>query len=658
MNSGASLQLQNSIAVLNESLAISGAGVGATGALSSVSGDNRWSGDISLEAAATIANQSDDLLLHEIENNGFTVTLRIQDVARLLGTLSGTGGVTKTGTGQIVFEAQNSYLGVTNILAGSINLANSGTLGSAAAGTAIANGATLAILNTTPVQDDITVSGIGFTGFGAINGDDGAQLLGNVLLVGNTRISKFDAVSPFVISGNISDGGLGYGIEVRGSETGRAITLAGTNTYTGPTQLIEPVTLNVTGTLTSNVSLVSGARLGGNGTIYGSVTSMGTGAVNPGVGAVGRLTVVGNYSANTIFDIQDDYLTAGPAGDYDQLVVQGSTSQIDLGTKTVTFQSAGGGTAPLPPNALTLIKNETANAIVPFSNLTAGSQVILGTAAQARNFNSSYVGGSGRDFVLTGIAPNRAPTGSGGTLNVFEDTVRVLAIGNFNFSDPDSGDSLQSVTLESVPSLGQLYLDLNGNSSYEAATETLSAGSVITAAQLTQNRLRYQPPANAFGFSFAYFSFQVSDGQLLSSSSGFTIHVASVNDAPFFIANGNQTIVEDAGPQVVGDWATSISAGPANESTQSLSFQVISNSNPQLFSVTPSVSPIGVLSYTPAPNAFGTATVGVRLQDSGGTANGGINASPIQTFTITVSPVADDASDILLSHKPFQKMRS
>lgn len=650
VSNGASLQLQNSITVLNESLAISGTGVGATGALLSVSGDNRWSGAISLNAAATIANQTDDLFLHAINNNGFTVTLRIQDIARLLGTLSGTGGVTKTGTGQIVFEAQNTYLGVTNILGGSINLANSGTLGSAVAGTAIANGATLAILNTTPVQDDITVSGIGFTGFGAINGDDGAQLVGNVLLVGNARISKFDALSPFVISGNISDGGLGYGIEVRGSETGRAITLAGTNTYTGPTQLIEPVTLNVTGTLTSNVSLVSGARLGGNGTINGSVTSTGTGAVNPGVGAVGRLTVVGNYSANTIFDIQDDYLTAGPNGDYDQLVVQGSTSQINLGTKTVDFQSAGGGTAPLSPNFLTLIKNETSNAIVPFSNLTAGSQVTLGTAAQARNFNSSYVGGNGRDFVLTGIAPNRAPSGSGGALNVFEDTDRVLTVGDFKFSDPDSGDSLQSVTLTSLPSVGQLYLDLNGNLSYDALTETLVDNSVITVAQVMENRLRYLPPVNAFGFSFAYFSFRVSDGQLLSSSSGFTISVASVNDAPIFIAGGNQTIEEDAGPQVVSDWATSISAGPANESTQTLSFQVISNSNPQLFSVAPSVSPIGVLSYTSAPNAFGTAIIGVRLQDSGGTANGGVNNSQLQTFTINVTPVTDDASDVLLSN--------
>ncbi len=374
VSSGASLQLQNSVNVAGEFLRISGTGVGATGALWSVSGSNNWSGTIELDSAATIGNQTDTLLLNAIDNKGYTATFNIGDVSRLFGTLSGAGGITKIGSGQLLFQASNTYIGETNILSGSINLVGPATLGSAAAGTTIANGATLSILNTTPVQDNITVSGIGLTGFGAINGDDGSQLVGNVLLVGNTRIAKFDAVSPFVISGNISDGGLGYGLEVRGSETGRAITLAGTNTYSGPTQLIEPVTLNVNGSLTSNVSLVSGARLGGNGTIVGSVTSTGTGAVSPGVGGIGRLTVVGNYAANTIFDIQDDYLTAGPGGDYDQLVVQGSASEIILSDNTVTFQSAGGGIIPVPPNYITLIKNETPFSISPFENLAPNSR--------------------------------------------------------------------------------------------------------------------------------------------------------------------------------------------------------------------------------------------------------------------------------------------
>ncbi|MBW8333021.1 MAG: carboxypeptidase regulatory-like domain-containing protein, partial [Prolixibacteraceae bacterium] len=47
------------------------------------------------------------------------------------------------------------------------------------------------------------------------------------------------------------------------------------------------------------------------------------------------------------------------------------------------------------------------------------------------------------------------------------------------------------------------------------------------------------------------------------------------------------------------------------------------------------------LTYTPASNAFGSATVTVILKDDGGTANGGVDSSPAETFTITVTSVND-----------------
>jgi regulation of enolase protein 1 (concanavalin A-like superfamily) len=47
------------------------------------------------------------------------------------------------------------------------------------------------------------------------------------------------------------------------------------------------------------------------------------------------------------------------------------------------------------------------------------------------------------------------------------------------------------------------------------------------------------------------------------------------------------------------------------------------------------------LTYTPAANANGGATVTVTLGDSGGTANGGVASSASQTFTITVTAVND-----------------
>src|SRR5690606_1371650 len=57
--------------------------------------------------------------------------------------------------------------------------------------------------------------------------------------------------------------------------------------------------------------------------------------------------------------------------------------------------------------------------------------------------------------------------------------------------------------------------------------------------------------------------------------------------------------------------------------------------------VAPAISATGVLTYTPAADASGTATISLALADNGGTANGGIDTSPTQTFVITVTAVND-----------------
>ena len=118
-----------------------------------------------------------------------------------------------------------------------------------------------------------------------------------------------------------------------------------------------------------------------------------------------------------------------------------------------------------------------------------------------------------------------------------------------------------------------------------------------------------------------------------------TITVTPVNDEPTFTKGPDQSINEDAGPQTVNGWASTISAGPANESAQTLVF-ASTNDNNALFTVQPSIDASGNLTYTPAPNAFGSAVVTVTLTDNGGTSNGGDNTS-VQTFTISVMSVND-----------------
>ena len=153
--------------------------------------------------------------------------------------------------------------------------------------------------------------------------------------------------------------------------------------------------------------------------------------------------------------------------------------------------------------------------------------------------------------------------------------------------------------------------------------------------------VQYTPNADANGSDS--FTFTVNDGQATSAAATIALTITAVNDAPSFTGGANQTVNEDAPAQTISGWATAISAGPANESTQVLDF-IVSNDNNALFSAQPSISAAGVLSFTPAADANGVATVTVSLHDNGGTANGGVDTSAAQTFTITVNSVNDAPS--------------
>jgi hypothetical protein len=162
--------------------------------------------------------------------------------------------------------------------------------------------------------------------------------------------------------------------------------------------------------------------------------------------------------------------------------------------------------------------------------------------------------------------------------------------------------------------------------------------------------LTYTPAPDAAGV--ATVTIQAADdggtadgGADTSGSRSFTITVAPVNDAPTFAIGADQTTLEDAGPQGVSGWATGISPGPANEAAQNVTFTT-SNDSPALFTPggQPAVTPSGALTYTPAADAAGVATVTVQALDDGGTANGGVDAGTPQTMQITLTAVNDAPS--------------
>jgi hypothetical protein len=113
------------------------------------------------------------------------------------------------------------------------------------------------------------------------------------------------------------------------------------------------------------------------------------------------------------------------------------------------------------------------------------------------------------------------------------------------------------------------------------------------------------------------------------------VTVMPVNDAPAFFLGPDVFAKQDAGQRTIGGFATDVSAGPPNEASQALTF-TLTNDKPSLFAVQPTVSAKGALTFQPAAGARGSATVSVRLSDGGGTANGGVDATAVQTFNLTV----------------------
>ncbi len=157
--------------------------------------------------------------------------------------------------------------------------------------------------------------------------------------------------------------------------------------------------------------------------------------------------------------------------------------------------------------------------------------------------------------------------------------------------------------------------------------------------------LTFTPAANANGSATVSVTLSDNGGTALggddSTTKTFTISVSPVNQVPSFVGGADDITLEDSGPQSITNWATSINKGASNESGQSLDF-IVTDNNPALFSTPPDVNAsTGTLTYTPAANANGVATVTVKLHDDGGTLGGGVDTSAPQTMTITVTAVND-----------------
>src|SRR5581483_1878812 len=179
----------------------------------------------------------------------------------------------------------------------------------------------------------------------------------------------------------------------------------------------------------------------------------------------------------------------------------------------------------------------------------------------------------------------------------------------------------------------------NDNNSLFSQQPALSSSGTLT----------FTPAANANGSALVTVAAQdnggtANGGNDTSAPQTFTITVTAVNDAPSFTKGSDQTAADSGGATSVAGWATGITAGPPDESTQSVTFNVTATTT-TLFSVQPAVAPDGTLTFTPQPGMHGTTVVNVTASDNGGTANGGVDTSAAQTFSITVNGTPNASPD-------------
>lgn len=121
-------------------------------------------------------------------------------------------------------------------------------------------------------------------------------------------------------------------------------------------------------------------------------------------------------------------------------------------------------------------------------------------------------------------------------------------------------------------------------------------------------------------------------GKGIDSTLYFTrLVILSVNDAPSFSILGGDTASNQAFRRKAG-FIVSKSAGPPNESDQSLQFQIRVN-KPGYFLTAPYVEN-DTLKYLPHPDSIGLVQAQIRVLDNGGTLRNGVDSSAFVSFPI------------------------
>ncbi|EIF6193521.1 fibronectin-binding autotransporter adhesin ShdA [Salmonella enterica subsp. enterica serovar Livingstone] len=272
-----------------------------------VTGDNTYSGGTTISDGTLIADHADSLGTGAVANSG---VLQVGE-GELENTLSGSGSLMKTGTGELTLSGDNSYSGGTTITDGTLTADHADSLGTGA----VANSG---VLQVGEGELENTLSGTGSlvkTGTGELTlSGDNSYSGGTTITDGTLTADHADSLGSGDIDNSgvlqVGEGELENTLSGSGSlvKTGTGeLTLNGDNTYSGGTTITGgTLTADHADSLGTGAIANSGVLQVGEGELENTLSGSGS-LVKTGTG---ELTLSGDNSYSGATTITDGTLIA------------------------------------------------------------------------------------------------------------------------------------------------------------------------------------------------------------------------------------------------------------------------------------------------------------------------------------------------------------
>ncbi|EAN6824688.1 autotransporter outer membrane beta-barrel domain-containing protein [Salmonella enterica subsp. enterica serovar Senftenberg] len=457
-----------------------------------LSGSNTYTGGTLISSGTLVANDVNALGTGDVTDNA---TLMLNTGGDFTNNIGGTGRVEKSGDDALTLSGSNTYTGGTLISGGTLVANDVNALGTGD----ITDNATLAL---NAVGDfDNAISGSGKV---EKSGDDALTLSGSNTYTGGTLISSGTLVASNVEalgSGDVTNdavlelntdgdfdnaiGGTGR-VEKSGDD---ALTLSGSNTYTGGTTINDGTLIATsvdalgTGDVTDNAVL----ELNTGGTFDNAIS--GSGQVEKSGDDVLTLSGANSYSGGTLIsdgtlvandvnalgtgDVTDNaVLELNTGGDFDN-AISGSGQVVKSGDETLTLSGANSYTGG------TLISGGT---LVATSVEALGSGDVTDNAVLELNTGGTF---------------DNAISGSGQVVKSGDKTLTLSGANSYTGGTTISGGTLVASNVEALGSgdidnYASLQLNASGQfvtanlTTHDNAITAIGAGSALRANTLTQ----------------------------------------------------------------------------------------------------------------------------------------------------------------------------